>query len=355
MSFSESAKEAEAAKGYSLPSVRASTVVLPRLKSYLQCLRGIFSQRPLEVAYYWDGKMEELIREEVCGANYDLIFCHLIRMAPYVLNIRGIRKVLDLSDALSLRYSLSAKYRKGPFKFIEYQESARLKRYEPAVSAQFDLNFISSSKDKLYLQEQEGIPRLEVLESGITPEMLEEEGVRADFNKIVFFGNLRTFHNVDAIRYFYKIIFPLVKNKIRNARLVIVGANIPDCIFNLRRDSSVSVFRDVADIRPFIKDACVSVVPMRIAVGIQSKVLQSMASGLPVVTTTLGLGGIRAEDNKEILVADSPSEFAAKVAMLMQDHKLRSCLVRDAYALVKEHYLWQVICEDLNKKLVALF
>ena len=81
-------------------------------------------------------------------AKYDLFFCHLIRMAPYVAGYRAPKKVLDMCDAMSLRYSLSSRFRRGPFKFIEYLESKRLERYEPEISEKFDLSLIASLEDK---------------------------------------------------------------------------------------------------------------------------------------------------------------------------------------------------------------
>jgi sugar transferase (PEP-CTERM/EpsH1 system associated) len=353
--FSESANEEKKLKD-SLPQVtEVHTVTLPRLKSYLNCLGGLFIKGPLENAYYAHKKMHRLVQKEINSGGYDLVFCHLVRMAPYVEKINGIKKVLDICDALSLRYRLSSRYRRGPFKFIEWLESQRLTRYEANVANKFDLNLVSSYLDKRYLEEEIGLPGLEVVENGgIDSADLGQPEAKVDLRKVVFFGNLRTFHNVDAVRYFYKKIFPLIKEKVSDARFVIVGANIPRCILQLRQDPAVSVFADVSDLRYFIEDACISVAPLRISVGIQNKILQSMAQRIPVVATTLGLGGIRAEPDKEILIADAPGEFAKKTVLLMQDVNLRNQIRQNAYRLVKEQYLWPDICGRLNKKLNAL-
>ena len=114
------------------------------------------------------------------------------------------------------------------------------------------------------------------------------------------------------------------------------------------------MFPDVTDIQPYIYDACVSVAPMRIAAGIQNKVLQSMASHVPVVTTTLGLGGIQAEPGKEILIGDTPEEFAHKVTQLMQDKELRENIAESAFGLIKKRYLWPDIIERMNYALGGL-
>ena len=165
---------------------------------------------------------------------------------------------------------------------------------------------------------------------------------------------MRTFHNADAVQYFYKSIFPLIKERIKEAKFFIVGASIPPCILMMSRDSSVCIVKDAPDIRAAVEDSCVSVAPMRVAVGIQNKILQSMAFRVPVVTTTRGLGGIQAEPGRDVLIADSPAEFAEKVIMLMENRDLRERLKENAYRLVKEKYFWPNIAEELNKKLLCL-
>ena len=90
-------------------------------------------------------------------------------MAPYVAGYRAPKKVLDMCDAMSLRYSLSSRFRWGPFKFIEYLESKRLERYEPEISGKFDLSLVASSEDRKFLEKNLGIPVVEVVENGFEP------------------------------------------------------------------------------------------------------------------------------------------------------------------------------------------
>src|SRR3989338_6299402 len=165
---------------------------------------------------------------------------------------------------------------------------------------------------------------------------------------------MRTFHNADAVNYFYKSIFPLIKERVKEAKFFIVGAGIPPCILRMSRDSSVRIVKDAPDIRAAVEDSCVSVAPMRVAVGIQNKILQSMAFRVPVLTTTRGLGGIQATPQRDILIADSPAEFAEKVIMLMENPALRERLRENADRLVREEYFWPTIAEELNKKLISL-
>ena len=352
--FAESEAEKADLKDYNLPNLRVRALALPRYGSYLRCLKGVFSPEPLEIAYYTSSKMTRAVEEEMGRVKYDLIFCHLIRMAPYAAGYRAPKKVLDMCDAMSLRYSLSSRFRWGPFKFIEYLESKRLERYEPEISGKFDLSLVASSEDRNFLEKNLGIPAVEVVENGLNPEDLELREIPLDPRKIVFFSNMRTFHNVDAVRYFYKDIFPLIKKRIKEAKFFIVGANMPSCILEMAQDSSVRVVSDAPDIRAVVEDSCVSLAPMRVAVGIQNKILQSMAFRVPVVATTRGLGGIQAKPGRDILIADSPLEFAEGVIALMEDPALREDIRENAYRLVKEKYFWPCIAEELNKKLLRL-
>lgn len=354
LTFVESDSENAALKNYDLGNVRIRTVKQHKYKSYAKCLLGILNHNPLEIAYYDSSEMRKVVDEELRSEKYDLIFCHLLRMATYVASYTGCKKVLDMSDAMSLRYALSWRLRRSHFRLVEWLESKRLKDYEPRISSKFDLNLVASSADKIYLEEKMGVKRLDVLENGVDLEDAGANITKMDPLKIVFFGNLRTFHNIDAVMYFYKKIYPLIKKKIKGARFCIVGANIPGCILNLKRDPSVSVFNDVAKINPFIEDACVSVAPMRIAVGIQNKIIQSMAFRVPVVTTVLGLGGISAAAGKEVLLADTPCEFADNVIKLMQDPGLRSNIVYNAFELIKNKYVWTNIIKELDNKLTVL-
>lgn len=354
LTFVESEAEKEALKDYGWNNLRVRLVVLPRSHSYLKCLKGLFSSEPLEIAYYASSKMTQAVKEELDSAKYDLFFCHLIRMAPYVAGYRAPKKVLDMCDAMSLRYSLSSSFRGGPFKFIEYLESKRLERYEPEISGKFDLSLVASGEDKRFLEKNLGIPGLEVVENGLNPEDLDFKEIPVDSRKIVFFSNMRTFHNVDAVQYFYKDIFPLIKERIKEAKFFIVGASIPPCILRMSRDNSVRIVKDAPDIRAAVEDSCVSVAPMRVAVGIQNKILQSMAFRIPVAATTRGLGGIQARPGKDILIADNPAEFAENVIMLMEDSALREGIRENAYRLVKEKYFWPNIAEKLNEKLMLI-
>jgi sugar transferase (PEP-CTERM/EpsH1 system associated) len=347
LSFIENKKEEEIIKNYVSDSLDVKTVYLPKSSSYVNCLNGLFRSYPLQVSYYNSSLMERLIKKEIERKNIELVFCHLIRMAHYLRDIR-IKKILDISDALSLRYRLSSKYRRDLFKLIEYLEYKRLKRYEPEISIYFDLNLVASDIDREYFENLD-IKNLYCLPNGVEIEENLQE-VYNKQNKIIFFANLRAYPNQDAIIYFYKEIFPLIKKEIKDVKLMVVGASIPSYIYSLfKNDSSIEIYTDVFDIRPYLREAAVSVAPMRISVGIQNKILQSMALKVAVVATVIARGGIKAVDGKEILLAHNSKDFAKKTVLLLKDINLRNYIAENAFRLVQEKYLWKNIVKELEK------
>jgi sugar transferase (PEP-CTERM/EpsH1 system associated) len=353
LAFVESRRELESIKDFTMENVRIRAVMLPRLVSYLQCLGGLFLSQPLEVSYYASGRMSALVSEELGTGGYDLVFCHLLRMAAYVQDA-AFPKVLDLCDALSLRYRLASRYRRGVFKVVERIEAGRLVSYEPRITDRFDLNIVSSSSDRDFLEKELHVKRLAVVENGVEGDVSAAISGKTDPRKIVFFSNMRTFHNVDAVHFFHKEILPLIMKKAGDAVFVVVGSSVPASIRKMDDGHSVRVYSDVKELDPFIRDACVSVAPMRIAVGIQNKIIQSMSLGIPVVTTSIGLGGIAARDGREVLVADTPEAFAEKVVMLLRDQALRNGIAAAARQLIKERYLWSGVVNGLRQKIAEV-
>jgi glycosyltransferase involved in cell wall biosynthesis len=165
-----------------------------------------------------------------------------------------------------------------------------------------------------------------------------------DGNKIVFVGNMRTLQNQDAVSCFVNDIFPVIKERMPDAVFHIIGAEPPPSIEKLSDGKNIMVSGFVESIEDTIKDAAVSVAPVRIAAGIQNKVLVSMACGVPVVLTSLIAGGIpELMTNKNCLVADGKESFARNVILLLRDNSIRNTIAKAGYNLMREKYSWDKI------------
>jgi glycosyltransferase involved in cell wall biosynthesis len=167
-------------------------------------------------------------------------------------------------------------------------------------------------------------------------------------SSLAFAGTMDYRPNVDAMLWFYHEILPLIKKDCFNVHLYIVGRSPVKEIMRLAIDPAITVTGYVNDIRPYIAHSRVFVVPIRMGSGTKLKVLQAMAMGVPVVSTSLGAEGIKVTDGENILIADTPAEFAQKVLLLLQDERQRQIISRNARQLVEEYYDWSVVVPRLH-------
>ncbi|GHU94255.1 hypothetical protein FACS189479_06770 [Spirochaetia bacterium] len=162
-----------------------------------------------------------------------------------------------------------------------------------------------------------------------------------DMKKIVFVGNMRTLQNQDAVQFFIDDIFPLVKKVIPQAVFHIIGAEPPLDIQKMADGKNIIVSGFVNSIEDEIKDAAVAVAPVRIAAGIQNKVLISMACGIPVVLTSLISVGIpELASTKNCIIADEKADFANAIISFMQHKDMRNSIGKAGYDMVKTEYSW---------------
>jgi len=165
---------------------------------------------------------------------------------------------------------------------------------------------------------------------------------------LLFTGTIRYFPNKDAILYFYNQIFPLIKDAVPNVKFYIVGNLPPKKIRRLMSNEDVVVTGRVEDIRPYFARSAVFVCPLRSGSGMQTKILEAMAMGVPVVTTSMAFEALDATAGKDIIIADDAKTFAEKVIMLLKDKELRQNVANSARALVERKYGWSSITKRMD-------
>jgi len=311
---------------------------------YARMAFGLFSKLPLQVHYYSTEKMNRVISEELKSDSYDLVFAHLLRMANYVINWKSTPKIIDLTDAISLSYErllqFSGFYQNRNFHKIYSLERERVLNYEKRILQTFDNTLLISEIDKNYLQSQCKIEQLSVVKNGVNLNYFKYMPNGYDPDKLVFHGNMNYMPNVDAALYFYQDIFPLIRQKRPQAKLFLVGARPKKQLQELEKEPNVFVTGSLNDLRPQLRNAAVSICPLRTGAGLQNKVLESMAIGTPVVATPICLEGIGATPGKEIETAERPEEFAEKVLSFMNNPGKREEFSKRARQFVESDYSW---------------
>lgn len=318
------------------------TVHRNRFNSLWQSLRYLFMGRAMQCGYYYSARYRHLLSTVIEKEHPDLYIAHLLRMMPYLDELQlHDRSIIEMTDALSKTYSLSSGSKGSGFlKHVYAIERHLIRRAEQYAMMYFPVNVLVSEADAEYLRTiSNHHSSLIVHTNGV--DVLPSVKKEYDSHKIVFVGNMRTLQNQDAVLSFVQDIFPRILKRIPKAKFYIVGAQPPSQIMELARDNIV-VTGFVDDLPATICDAAVAVAPVRVAAGIQNKVLVAMGCGLPVVLTTLISCAIpELEDDKNCIIRDEVATIADSCLRLMTHPAERNVIAMAGYQMVREHYGWE--------------
>ncbi len=309
-----------------------------KLASLFYSFISLLSGKPVQCGYYYSIRYKKLFSKVCLVEKPDLYISHLLRMTPYLVNEQCRKKtIIEMTDALSKTYTLSSNIRGfSPKKWIYKIEKRRMEKYEQKVIAEYPKVVLVSKSDKVLLGNQKNIF---VHTNGVNCISQLNDNYNPD--KITFVGNMRTLQNQDAVLFFAKEIFPLVKEKKPDAFFEIIGAQPSEQIKELHDGKNIIVTGYVDSVEDELKDSCVAVAPVRIAAGIQNKVLVAMACGVPVVLTSLISQAIpELSDGINCFVQDSKEKIAEKIIDLMTDNNLRKLVARKGFEIVQENYSW---------------
>ncbi len=307
-------------------------------------LLALFTNRPLSVAAFYSRRLARRIAFRLDSQKIDRIFFFSSAMAEYVRDILDIPKIIDFVDVDSAKWRLYADYHRFPLSQIYRLEANRLARYEEEGAQAFDHSlFVSDAEAGLFQQRVKNRP-LSVIPNGVDLERFAPHGDGPSPSKqpvIVFTGAMDYFPNADGVQYFCQKIFPLIREALPEAIFYIVGRNPTRQVRALGCQPNVTVTGSVPDVRPYLSQARVAVAPLRIARGVQNKILESMAMGLPVVGTSQAFEGIRATWADGVRVADEPQKFAQAVLELLGDDDLQQECSLQARHYVQHHHRWE--------------
>ncbi|HET7208498.1 MAG TPA: TIGR03087 family PEP-CTERM/XrtA system glycosyltransferase [Terriglobales bacterium] len=290
-----------------------------RLRAGAALLRG----QPFSIAYFHSAKMARAIRGAVSSRNYDLIFVFSSSMAHYVSEVRGIPKVLDMVDVDSEKWQQYSRLGPGPLSWLWRYEARHLGRYETRLVTQYSATLVCTHAEAELLRRRTSDPRINVVGNVLDIDYFDSavsalpEEISRLQPYVVFSGAMDYRPNADAVIYFCREILPLVRQRMPNIGFVIAGMNPSRSVRQLESDKGVKVTGTVEDIRPYLRGAAAAVIPMRLSRGIQNKVLESMAMGLPVITTTRVAATLPASVSEFLLTEDQPETFAARVAAVV--------------------------------------
>jgi sugar transferase (PEP-CTERM/EpsH1 system associated) len=301
--------------------------------------------------------MQRLVDDMLRSRQFDLVYVDHLQMAQYTAGWDRCPKVLDEHNVewkIIQRIAENHKFSpKGLYAEIEWRN---LRRWELNMCGKFDLVFTVTENDRETLTSaNENLSNVLSLPIGVDVASVPKIELNPEAKDILSIGTMSWPPNIDAIEYFASDIYPLVKVGNPAARLVVAGSSPPESIRKLSRlDSSIEVTGFVEDLASVASKAAVFIVPLRSGSGLRVKILNAMAMGLPVVSTSVGCEGIGAENNRHLLIADNPREFADSVLRLISDFGLRRRLGEAGKRFVSENYSWEAIYDRMDQALRSL-
>lgn len=312
-------------------------------------IKNVLSPRPNLVSYYSSREMQKEIYRLNSKRRYDIIIAMTMNMAQFIVHMPDIKKVVMPHDAEHLIYRQIL----GDAKGILHKAKAWLwwKKvcvYQKRIYPLFDCCIVVSERDRASLEKLSPRIKVKVLPSGVDTDYFKpsrEKTCRKEI--IVFTGVMNTWSNVDAVIYFVRDIFPLVRKKIPSAKFLIVGKRPADTVKKMA-SPNIIVTGEVPDIRPYLESADILIAPFRIGTGLKHKILEAMAMGVPVVSTTLGANGILVKSGENIMLADTPEKFARAIVELFKNNNLRENITKNALEMVKSKYNWNCIGQTME-------
>ncbi len=338
----------------------------------LRCLIGLAGGEPLSLAYFRDPGLAAWVRETLATVRPDVAFVYSSAMAQYLLPVlddgTGVGRpravLMDFVDVDSDKWRQYAPTRPWPLSWIFAREARTLLDFDRRIARAADASlFVSEPEAALFRRlAPESAERTHAVSNGIDAEFFSPEAPESAVSSgaggqdLVFTGTMDYWPNVDAVTWFAEAVLPRIHARHPDARFVVVGANPSPAVAALARLPGITVTGRVADVRPYIAGAAVSVAPIRIARGIQNKVLEAMAMAKAVVATPAAFEGIEAEAGSEIALAAADgdaaaqaADFAGAVLDLLAKPERAAAIGQAARARVVADYAWPARLKALDR------
>ncbi len=345
-----------------------TTVPLSRRASYINMAARLLSPAPFQASYYQSSAMRAAVQRALREREYDVVFVHLFRMAQFVLGPDGsVMKqhpgqvhVMDLTDAISAELLASLPHRPAPIRPAYAWEARKIAAYEARITRAFDESWVVSASDRdAILGLAPGAP-VRVVTNGVESALFDlaphadlkqsRAGIdSAAARTVLFVGNLSIPHNIDAVTHLARDIMPLVITRQPQARLRVVGHSLTPAVASLGDLGWVDVAGYVESLTEVYRTGEVFAAPLRYAAGVQNKVLEAMAAGIPSVVTEIVNRGIEADDGSEIIVRDAPEMVAAEIVRLLNDAGLRERIGLAGRSFVRSRYSWDALPARLEE------
>ncbi len=315
---------------------------------YAELAANLVSPLPYFMKKYKSARMRSEIERLVAGDRFDVLVCDFLQPSVNVPPRLAVPAVLFQHNVEAMIWKRHYEVQTNPVKKTYlYGQWRKSHAYERAACRRFDHVVAVSQEDRETMERAYGLKSVSDVPTGVDTEFFRPRGTEARApHNLVFTGSMDWLPNEDAIQFFTKEIMPLVRERVPDATLTVVGRNPYQSLVELgRRDSSVVVTGRVEDVRPYMERAAAYIVPIRIGGGTRLKIYEAMAMEKPIISTTVGAEGLPLADGRELLLADTAQTFAEAVVRVLTDEARARELGARAAEAVRARFSWDKVSE----------
>ena len=318
----------------------------------------LLSGQSITQGYFYQKQFQNTFNTWTSSEQYDALICFSSPMAEYMF--KAVKKqdipktlIMDFCDLDSDKWSQYSRQTAFPLNILYKTEARRLLQFEKKINKAFNRSiFVSQKEADLFLNYHPHAKNIQIISNGVDTQYFDPDKTQLTqifpSPMLIFSGAMDYYANVDGVTWFADKILPEIKKEIPGIKFYIVGSNPAPDIQELERDPSIIVTGFVKDIREYYKAADLCIIPLRIARGIQNKVLEAMAMGKAVISTSQAVQGINPEVKKVLELEDNPQKLAGKVIDLLNHNKLRRKHIGTAARdFILQHHNWNKNLRDL--------
>lgn len=349
-SLARSAAEAAEGEGIKAYCSHYFAAVVNEKVQFARMIMRLPLLTPSSMGYFYSRELAAHIRQLLAQQQFDLIFVHCSSVAQYVADITHIPKILDFGDMDSQKWLAYREFKPFPLNLGYLLEGQKMLRAEKHLAAKFDISTCTTKAELETLQSYQAAPATAWFPNGVDTDYFCPDAGKQDYeaHSISFIGRMDYYPNQQAMLQFCAAAWPLILAQLPDAKLYIVGAEPSAEIRALAKLQGVTVTGSVADVRPFIRNTAAMVAPLKIARGTQNKILEAMAMGVPVISSSEAAGGIDAVVNQHFLIADTASELAQQALRLMTEPQLRQHYATAGRARMLSNHQWHLSMQQLD-------
>jgi len=347
-SIVRSALEASEGAGLARHCARIETGRVEAPIQLLRMLARLPTLAPSSMGFFYSSELATRIDALLSRERFDLIFVHCSSVAQYVANVQGIPKILDFGDMDSQKWLEYAHYKPFPLSLGYRLEAAKLARAERQLARRFDMCTATTRAEWQALESYGTGVASDWFPNGVDSDYFSPGDEAYDPDTIAFVGRMDYYPNQECMIEFCASTLPRVQAKRPGLKLLIVGADPTAAVQRLGKLPGVTVTGSVPDVRPYLRRSGLLVAPLNIARGTQNKILEAMASGVPVVASRQAAGGVDARNQEHLLVASTPEEYAAAILRIVEDPGERARLSRAGRDRMLSNHAWDRSMQRLD-------